>query len=508
MRDVGVQRVGRLEHQRAPTRAAVGEQQRLEHLVRAVRAEHPLGAAGRARAASARAESVGRAVRVAVERDLARARRATPSTNSGGGGYGLSFVLSRTVDVELGRVVARRARVDVGTRLRAGVTTAPTRERRPSGRARRVPRRRRATRRAGATRRSAASSSVDDVDVLAEVVDAQRAREACGARGREHVVHARDVVADRRPAPTRPQNTAPALRTTRDERLGIASVTQLEVLGCDRVRRRPAPLGAVDEHRAPAVASVDSISARRGASASRRGDGVDRPRRRRASLHVTRTRRAAGAVLGLRQRGRPRPAPDRRVVVGDHDDLRRPGEDSMPDDAGDLALRQPSRRRCPGPTITSTAPDRLGAVGHRGDGLRAADAVHLVDAGERGRGERGRRRTRRRGPGGTHSTTSADPGDARRDRGHQHGRRIRRPDRRARSSRRGRPARLRSRRRTPSRSRSTSGTSCASWYARISPARVLERGRGRLRASASSAAFDLAGRRRGARRCRSRRSAR
>ena len=41
--DVRVQRVRRLEHRRAPARPAVGEQQRLQHLVGAVRAEHALG---------------------------------------------------------------------------------------------------------------------------------------------------------------------------------------------------------------------------------------------------------------------------------------------------------------------------------------------------------------------------------------------------------------------------------------------------------------------------------
>ena len=50
-RDLRVQRVRRLEHQRAPAGAAVGEQQRLQHLVAAVRAEQPL-----ARLAEERAE--------------------------------------------------------------------------------------------------------------------------------------------------------------------------------------------------------------------------------------------------------------------------------------------------------------------------------------------------------------------------------------------------------------------------------------------------------------------
>ena len=44
-------------------------------------------------------------------------------------------------------------------------------------------------------------------------------------------------------------------------------------------------------------------------------------------------------------------------------------------------------QRLPGPTILSTAPDRLRPVGERPHRLRAADAVDLVHAGDVGRGE-------------------------------------------------------------------------------------------------------------------------
>ncbi len=44
-------------------------------------------------------------------------------------------------------------------------------------------------------------------------------------------------------------------------------------------------------------------------------------------------------------------------------------------------------RALPGPTITSTGADGLGAVGEGADGRGTADPVHLVDPGERGGGQ-------------------------------------------------------------------------------------------------------------------------
>ena len=94
-RDLRVQRVGRLEDQRAPAGAAVGEQQRLQHLVAAVRAEQAL-----ARLTEERAERVAQLVRaaigIAVPVDRRAARPRSASTNSAGGAYGLSLVLRRT----------------------------------------------------------------------------------------------------------------------------------------------------------------------------------------------------------------------------------------------------------------------------------------------------------------------------------------------------------------------------------------------------------------------------
>ncbi len=93
--DLRVQRVGRLEHQRPPTRTAVGEQQRLQDLVAAVAAQEP-----RRRLTEERAEGgaqLGRgAVGIAIPLDVGAAPSTHRSTNAAGGAYGLSLVLSRT----------------------------------------------------------------------------------------------------------------------------------------------------------------------------------------------------------------------------------------------------------------------------------------------------------------------------------------------------------------------------------------------------------------------------
>ena len=77
----------------------------------------------------------------------------------------------------------------------------------------------------------------------------------------------------------------------------------------------------------------------------------------------------------------------------------------------------------PGPDDHVDGRDRFGAVGHRRDGLGATDAVDLVDTRQqrRGQGDRRDASVRRRG-------NAQDPfrhaGHERRDRGHQHRRRV------------------------------------------------------------------------------------
>ena len=98
--DVGVQRVRGLEHRGAPPGAAVGEQQRLEHLVGAVGAEQPGGRLPEVGAERV-AQRAGAAVGVAVQR-APRSSSSQRSTNSGGGANGLSLVLSRTATSSCG----------------------------------------------------------------------------------------------------------------------------------------------------------------------------------------------------------------------------------------------------------------------------------------------------------------------------------------------------------------------------------------------------------------------
>ena len=67
--------------------------------------------------------------------------------------------------------------------------------------------------------------------------------------------------------------------------------------------------------------------------------------------------------------------------------------------------------------------DGLGAVGQRGDRLRTADAVHLVDPDQRRRRERGLRETAV-GVRGDAQHEFGDPRELGGDRGHEHGRRV------------------------------------------------------------------------------------
>ena len=88
----------------------------------------------------------------------------------------------------------------------------------------------------------------------------------------------------------------------------------------------------------------------------------------------------AGIVLGLRQQVGGDPVGIRRLV-GEDQHLGRPGDHV---DA-DLAEHQPLGRRDIGiarPDDLGDRRDGFGAVGQRGDRLRAADAINLVDAGK------------------------------------------------------------------------------------------------------------------------------
>ena len=128
-----------------------------------------------------------------------------------------------------------------------------------------------------------------------------------------------------------------------------------------------------------------------------------------------------GAVLGLDHQV-DGGVGDRRRGVGHHHDLGRPGEGGRHADqpvAGDQSFGD-GHVAVAGTDDDIDRRDALGPVGQGGDGLGPADAVHLVDAGDGGRGQdrRGQAAVRagRRAEG-----QSADPRDPGRARGHEHG---------------------------------------------------------------------------------------
>ena len=138
----------------------------------------------------------------------------------------------------------------------------------------------------------------------------------------------------------------------------------------------------------PPSAKVASMSARRGDASTCAVISVDHRVGHRL-VPGDQPGQAVGAVLGLQDHvDRDEVGVDR--GVGDHHDLRRPGERRRHADpalAGHLALGHRHVHVARADDHVDRA-DRLGAVGHRGDGLRAADPVHLVDAGDGGGGQR------------------------------------------------------------------------------------------------------------------------
>ena len=117
-------------------------------------------------------------------------------------------------------------------------------------------------------------------------------------------------------------------------------------------------------------------------------------------------------VLGLRKEIHRQPV-GRRAAVGNHQDLRRSGDHVDADLPEHLALRLGD--------VDIARPDDLvdarhgrGAIGERGDRLRAADADDALDARQRRRSEHQRIRIR------AHHDELADAGNLRRHRVHQH----------------------------------------------------------------------------------------
>ncbi len=259
---------------------------------------------------------------------------------------------------------------------------------------------------------------VHHVHVLTEGVDSQRTREPRGTARRQHVVDPDHVVASRG---GRPRTTEHGTRVAhqRQQRVRIRR-HELEVLGSQEVHDLHRTLDSVDEHRASArdERRLDVGASRRRAEI-RRERGIDGV----GELLAPRDqgRHPARAVLGLRHEV-DRDVLGRRVPIRNDDDLRGSGDRVDADDPLDLPLREGDI------AVAGTDHDvdrghGLGPEREGGDSLRAADPEHRVDTGERRSGEHDRRnRAIRTGGNAQHDLGHA--GDARRDRGHEHGRGV------------------------------------------------------------------------------------
>ena len=209
---------------------------------------------------------------------------------------------------------------------------------------------------------------------------AERPGEARGAAGRQHVVGAGDVVAERRAAVAAEEHAAGSRAPARASASASAH-GQLEVLRRDRVRRaRRPPRG---RGRAPAPAARRTTLGALASSAL--GLRLDRVEQLVARADAA----PAGCPAPCSACAARSSATSARVgvLVGDHDQLARALRCRRCRPARRPGAWPPARRRCPGPTITSTGGDRLGPVRERGDRLRAAHRVDLVHAAQRAGGE-------------------------------------------------------------------------------------------------------------------------
>ena len=413
---------------RAPSGAAVGEQQRLQHLV-AIRwrrtAARPAGrGARRARRAASRGAAVRVPVAAAPSRSSASQRvdergrrrvRALVGVEPDG-----DVELRRVVALERPQVVARRDRrvheLSAGTvsGLRAATERGVRGEALGRGDAP-------STCGARAARPSALARTT--CTCLRKCRRAARSANRAVRPVGQHVVHPGDVVAERGGRPRRrgtPRRrcaragaSASGSAVSSSRCSGAITFTASSAATASSTRTDPSA-GCAGSH---------SISSRRAASASRRVERGARRRRPPRASHVDQHGRAAGAVLGLREqvgggerrrersrRRRPRPRTG-------------PANDVDADAAGDLALGQRRRSGCR--ARRSRRPAAMVSVPYASAAIAWAPPIRYtsVDPGERGGGERGvghpavgRRR---------HAEHElVDPGELRGDGGHQHGRRV------------------------------------------------------------------------------------
>ncbi len=226
------------------------------------------------------------------------------------------------------------------------------------------------------------------------------------------MVHAGDVVADRGGCPRTDEDRA----CVADEPYELVGVGghELEVLRRDQVHDAHRVLGIIDEN--------DGARLAHGVADGGLDHGVDRG----GDVDVPRDEDGAAPrpVLGLcRQIGGGELG--RRAGVGDDDHLRRSRERVDADHARDFALGG-GHVGVPRPHDHVDGADALGAVRERRDRLGTAHPVQLGDADRRRGGER-RLRDAAVGTRWHAERELGDAGDLRRDRRHQHRRRVRGP---------------------------------------------------------------------------------
>ena len=243
--------------------------------------------------------------------------------------------------------------------------------------------------------------------------------EARRARGRQHVVRAADIVADRlgrvrrRERSRRHCGSRPARRSASALSISRCSGAMASTSGTASSSSPTRMMAPKSRQEAPAIAA-------RGSDLQLRRRRPARPRRASAAIVGDQDRLGAGVVLGLRQEIGGDPV-GIAGPVGEDQHLRRPGDHV---DA-DLAEHQALGRRhigIAGADDLGDRRDRLGAVGERRHRLRAADAIDFVDAGKLGRRQHQRRElaVRRR----HHHHQARHAGDLGRHGIHQHRGRI------------------------------------------------------------------------------------
>ena len=184
----------------------------------------------------------------------------------------------------------------------------------------------------GAPARASAAGRGADADLAhapAEVARAELRGEARRAAGRQRVVRARDVVAERG-ARSRARRTRAGAAHARRERLGVGA-DELEVLGREGLGegQRGLEVGGVDE--------------RRGRVARVEVDRVEQRRRRRCTAQtIVPAPCSAWAARSMRTSAGSAPA------AGQHEHVAGPGEAVDPDVAARPAAWPPARRGCRG----------------------------------------------------------------------------------------------------------------------------------------------------------------